>query len=242
MSTNALELGLDIGRLDAAILAGYPGSIAATWQRVGRAGRRLEPSAAILVATSHPVDQYVAAHPDLLFESSPEEARLDPENLHILLAHLRAATFELPFEPGDAVRRRTRPTTCSPSSARTGTCARRPTGAGTGRARTSRPRRSRCARAPTSTWSSSTPDRRPAAGHRRGRPLLRPDARPRGRHLPPRGAPVPRRPPRLGRAEGLRPAGRRRLLHAGGAVGHAQAAGALRRGAGDRAASAATAR
>ncbi len=101
VSTNALELGLDIGRLDAAVLAGYPGSIAATWQRVGRAGRRLEPSAAILVATSDPVDQYVAAHPDLLFESSPEEARLDPENLHILLAHLRAATFELPFEPGE---------------------------------------------------------------------------------------------------------------------------------------------
>jgi DEAD/DEAH box helicase domain-containing protein len=101
VSTNALELGLDIGRLDAAVLAGYPGSIAATWQRIGRAGRRLEPSAAILVATSDPVDQYVAAHPDLLFESSPEEARLDPENLHILLAHLRAATFELPFEPGD---------------------------------------------------------------------------------------------------------------------------------------------
>jgi DEAD/DEAH box helicase domain-containing protein len=99
VSTNALELGLDIGRLDAAVLAGYPGSIAATWQRIGRAGRRLEPSAAILVATSHPVDQYVAAHPELLFEATAEEARLDPENLHVLLAHLRAATFELPFEP-----------------------------------------------------------------------------------------------------------------------------------------------
>ncbi len=101
VSTNALELGIDIGRLDAAVLAGYPGSIAGTWQRIGRAGRRQEASAAIMVATSDPVDQYVAAHPDILFDASPEEARLDPDNLHILLAHLRAATFELPFEPGE---------------------------------------------------------------------------------------------------------------------------------------------
>ena len=101
VSTNALELGIDIGRLDAAVLAGYPGSIAATWQQIGRAGRRRELSAAVLVATSGPVDQYVAAHPELLFEASPEEARLDPDNLHVLLAHLRAATFELPFEPGE---------------------------------------------------------------------------------------------------------------------------------------------
>jgi DEAD/DEAH box helicase domain-containing protein len=101
VSTNALELGIDIGRLDAAVLAGYPGSIAATWQQMGRAGRRLEQSVAILVATSSPIDQYVAAHPEMLFEASPEEARLDAENLHVLLAHLRAAAFELPFEPGE---------------------------------------------------------------------------------------------------------------------------------------------
>jgi DEAD/DEAH box helicase domain-containing protein len=101
VSTNALELGIDIGRLDAAILAGYPGTIAATWQQMGRAGRRQEVSVAILVAGAGAVDQYVATHPEYLFDSSPEEARLDPENLHVLLAHLRAATFELPFSPGE---------------------------------------------------------------------------------------------------------------------------------------------
>ncbi|HET7678074.1 MAG TPA: DEAD/DEAH box helicase [Candidatus Limnocylindrales bacterium] len=101
VSTNALELGIDIGRLDAAVLAGYPGSIAATWQQMGRAGRRQEVSVAVLVATSGPVDQYVAAHPEYLFEATPEEARLDPDNLHVLLAHLRAAAFELPFESGE---------------------------------------------------------------------------------------------------------------------------------------------
>jgi DEAD/DEAH box helicase domain-containing protein len=101
VSTNALELGVDIGRLDAAILAGYPGSIAATWQQMGRAGRRGAPSVAILVASASPVDQYVIHHPDYLLDHTPEEARIDPDNLHILLAHLRAATFELPFEPGE---------------------------------------------------------------------------------------------------------------------------------------------
>jgi DEAD/DEAH box helicase domain-containing protein len=101
ISTNALELGLDIGRLDAAVLAGYPGSVAATWQQMGRAGRRLEPSVSLMVASSSPVDQYIAGHPAYLLAGSPEEARLDPDNLHILLAHVRAAAFELPFEPGE---------------------------------------------------------------------------------------------------------------------------------------------
>jgi DEAD/DEAH box helicase domain-containing protein len=101
VSTNALELGVDIGRLDAAILAGYPGSIAATWQQIGRAGRRLGTSVAVLVASASPVDQYVIHHPDFLLGGQPEEARLDPDNLHVLLAHIRAATFELPFEPGE---------------------------------------------------------------------------------------------------------------------------------------------
>ncbi|HEX9043449.1 MAG TPA: DEAD/DEAH box helicase [Candidatus Limnocylindrales bacterium] len=102
VSTNALELGVDIGRLDAAILAGYPGSIAATWQQIGRAGRRRETSVAVLVATGSPVDQYVIHHPEYLLAGTPEEARLDPDNLHVLLAHLKAATFELPFETGQS--------------------------------------------------------------------------------------------------------------------------------------------
>jgi DEAD/DEAH box helicase domain-containing protein len=101
VATNALELGVDIGRLDVSILAGYPGSVAGTWQQFGRAGRRHGTSVAILVASGAPVDQYVIHHPEFLLEGTPEEARLDPDNLHVLLAHLRAATFELPFEPGE---------------------------------------------------------------------------------------------------------------------------------------------
>jgi len=101
VSTNALELGVDIGRLDVSVLAGYPGSIAGTWQQIGRAGRRAEASVSILVASPAPVDQYVIHHPEFLIGGTPEEARADPDNLHVLLAHLRAATFEMPFEPGE---------------------------------------------------------------------------------------------------------------------------------------------
>src|SRR6478672_8737927 len=101
VATNALELGVDIGRLDVSILAGYPGSVAATWQQFGRAGRRQGTSVSVLVASGAPVDQYVIHHPEFLLDNTPEEARLDPDNLHVLLAHLRAATFELPFEPGE---------------------------------------------------------------------------------------------------------------------------------------------
>jgi DEAD/DEAH box helicase domain-containing protein len=101
VSTNALELGVDIGALDVSILAGYPGSIAATWQQLGRAGRRQGTSVGILVASGSPVDQYVIHHPEFLLAGTPEEARLDPDNLHVLLAHLRCATFERPFEPGE---------------------------------------------------------------------------------------------------------------------------------------------
>ncbi len=101
VSTNALELGVDIGRLDVSILAGYPGSIAGTWQQLGRAGRRAGVSIGILIASGAPVDQYVVHHPEFLIGGQPEEARLDPDNLHVLLGHLRCAVFELPFEPGE---------------------------------------------------------------------------------------------------------------------------------------------
>jgi DEAD/DEAH box helicase domain-containing protein len=101
VSTNALELGVDIGALDVSILAGYPGSIAGTWQQLGRAGRRRETSVGILVASGSPVDQYVIHHPEFILEGTPEEARVDPDNLHVLLAHLRCATFERPFDPGE---------------------------------------------------------------------------------------------------------------------------------------------
>ncbi len=101
VSTNALELGVDVGGLDASVLVGYPGSIAATRQQMGRAGRRQDVSASVLVAGGGAVDQYVAAHPEYVLDRTPEEARLDPDNLHVLLAHLRAAAFELPFRTGE---------------------------------------------------------------------------------------------------------------------------------------------
>lgn len=101
VATNALELGVDVGQLDVSILAGYPGSIAATWQQMGRAGRRRGTSVSVLIAGGGPVDRYVVEHPAFLLDSPPEEARLDPDNLHVLLGHLKAACFELPFEPGE---------------------------------------------------------------------------------------------------------------------------------------------
>jgi DEAD/DEAH box helicase domain-containing protein len=101
VATNALELGVDIGQLGAAIVAGYPGTIASLWQQVGRAGRRSEISAAVLVASAAPLDQFVANHPAYLFERSPEMGLINPDNLAILLRHLRCAAFELPFTPGE---------------------------------------------------------------------------------------------------------------------------------------------
>jgi DEAD/DEAH box helicase domain-containing protein len=98
VSTNALELGIDIGALDVAVLAGYPGTIAATWQRAGRAGRRTTRSAAVLVASSAPIDQFVIRNPSYFFDSSPEHALINPDNLHILLDHVKCAAFELPFK------------------------------------------------------------------------------------------------------------------------------------------------
>jgi DEAD/DEAH box helicase domain-containing protein len=101
VSTNALELGIDIGALDVAVLAGYPGTIAATWQRAGRAGRRSTRSAAVMVASSAPLDQFVVRHPSYFFDRSPERALIDPDNLHILVDHIKCAAFELPLTPGE---------------------------------------------------------------------------------------------------------------------------------------------
>lgn len=98
VATNALELGVDIGSLDAVVLAGYPGSVASTWQRAGRAGRRQTSSIAVLVASSAPLDQYIVEHPEYFFGRSPEEAHINPDNLEILLNHLKCAAFELPVK------------------------------------------------------------------------------------------------------------------------------------------------
>jgi DEAD/DEAH box helicase domain-containing protein len=101
VATNALELGVDIGSLDAVVLAGYPGNIASTWQRAGRAGRRQSSSIAVLVASSAPLDQYIVEHPDYFFGSSPEEAHINADNLEIFLSHLKCAAFELPIRDGE---------------------------------------------------------------------------------------------------------------------------------------------
>jgi DEAD/DEAH box helicase domain-containing protein len=102
VATNALELGIDIGALDAVICAGYPGSIAATWQRFGRAGRRSEKSVCVLVTCSAPLDQYLARAPEYLLGAPVEEARIDPDNVEVLVQHLKCAAFELPFKRGEA--------------------------------------------------------------------------------------------------------------------------------------------
>ena len=101
VSTSALELGIDVGSLDAAVMAGYPGTIAATWQRAGRAGRRNGSSCAVLVASSSPLDQFMVRHPDYFFGNTPEHAFIQPDNLEILINHLKCAAFELPIAPGD---------------------------------------------------------------------------------------------------------------------------------------------
>ena len=101
ISTNALELGIDIGQLDACVLCGYPGTIASTWQQAGRAGRRGSESLMIVVASSNPLDQYIINHPEYFFEQSPERALINPDNLYILLNHLKCAAYELPFQDGE---------------------------------------------------------------------------------------------------------------------------------------------
>jgi DEAD/DEAH box helicase domain-containing protein len=102
VATNALELGIDIGSLEAAVLAGYPGTIASTLQQMGRAGRRAGTSIAVLVASSNPLDQYIVSHPEYFFGRSPESGLVNPDNLLILASHLKCGAFELPFADADA--------------------------------------------------------------------------------------------------------------------------------------------
>jgi len=101
VSTNALELGIDIGALDVSVMAGYPGTIAATWQRAGRAGRRTSRSAAVMIASSAPLDQFMVRNPHYFFDRSVERALIDPDNLHVLVEHVKCAAFELPFTARD---------------------------------------------------------------------------------------------------------------------------------------------
>lgn len=101
IATNALELGIDIGSIDASVIIGYPGSIASTRQQAGRAGRKTDASLAVLVASANPLDQYLVRHPDYLFEKTPELALIDLDNPLILLQHLQCASFELPFREGE---------------------------------------------------------------------------------------------------------------------------------------------
>jgi DEAD/DEAH box helicase domain-containing protein len=101
VATNALELGIDIGSLDAVVMAGYPGSIASTWQRAGRAGRRQTSSLAVLVASSAPLDQYIVEHPEYFFDRSPEHAYINADNIEILINHLKCAAFELPIRENE---------------------------------------------------------------------------------------------------------------------------------------------
>lgn len=101
VSTNALELGVDIGQLQACIMTGYPGNIASAWQQAGRAGRRQDESLVVYVAQSTALDQYIINHPEYLLDQSPEEARIHPENIIILMDHLKCASFELPFSTDD---------------------------------------------------------------------------------------------------------------------------------------------
>jgi len=101
VTTSAMEMGIDVGSLDAVVMAGYPGTIAATWQRAGRAGRRSGSSCAVLVASSAPLDQFIVRHPDYFFGNTPEHAFIQPDNLEILVNHLKCAAFELPIAPGE---------------------------------------------------------------------------------------------------------------------------------------------
>ena len=101
VSTNALELGIDIGGLEASVLVGYPGTIASSWQQMGRAGRRRGQALSLFVATSDPLDQYIVSHPDYFFGQSPESGLVNPNNLLVMMDHLKCGAFELPFRDGE---------------------------------------------------------------------------------------------------------------------------------------------
>jgi DEAD/DEAH box helicase domain-containing protein len=101
VSTNALELGIDIGGLEASVLVGYPGTIASSWQQMGRAGRRRGESLSLFIASSDPLDQFIVGHPDYFFERSPESGLVNPDNLLVMMDHLKCAAFELPFRDGE---------------------------------------------------------------------------------------------------------------------------------------------
>jgi len=113
VTTSAMELGIDVGSLDTVVMTGYPGTIAATWQRAGRAGRRGANSCAVLVASSAPLDQFMVRHPDYFFGNTPEHAFIQPDNLEILLNHLKCAAFELPINPQEKFGEVNLPDLCS---------------------------------------------------------------------------------------------------------------------------------
>jgi DEAD/DEAH box helicase domain-containing protein len=94
VSTNALELGVDIGQLQVCIMTGYPGTIASAWQQAGRAGRRSGEALIVMVAGSTPIDQYIIQHPDYFFKQNPETAIINPDNLIVLVDHVKCAAFE----------------------------------------------------------------------------------------------------------------------------------------------------
>lgn len=101
VSTNALELGIDIGSIEACVICGYPGTISSTWQQSGRAGRRNSESVTVLVANSSPLSQFIIRHPEYFFDSPPENGLINADNLFILINHIKCASFELPFIDGD---------------------------------------------------------------------------------------------------------------------------------------------
>lgn len=101
VATNALELGIDIGQLAACFVVGYPGTVASLWQQSGRAGRRSDAAATVFIARSNPLDQFLVQNPDYFFELTPEHARIHPDNLFIVVDHIKCAAFELPFQDGE---------------------------------------------------------------------------------------------------------------------------------------------